>query len=77
MTVALSQFLVLAAEVGDQPAKLAGKSGAPGNPLFQLLPFVLILVAFFWFMSRSQKKRDQKRSEERRVGKECRSRWSP
>ena len=26
-------------------------------------PFIVILVAFFWLMSRSQKKKDQKREE--------------
>src|SRR3712207_9508228 len=29
------------------------------------------------FLSEEQKKSRQERSEERRVGKECRSRWSP
>ena len=37
------------------------------NPRWQGVPFVII----------SGKKLDERRSEERRVGKECRSRWSP
>src|SRR3990167_2222514 len=35
-----------------------------------------ILLAFAWLNGKKQEKRGE-RSEERRVGKECRSRWSP
>jgi preprotein translocase subunit YajC len=57
---------VLAAEVGGPAPAPAAGGGQTQNPMagiWALLPFVLILIAFFWFTSRSQKKRDQKRQE--------------
>jgi len=71
MTALLSKALVLAsgvlaAEVGGSAPAPAGGTAQPQNPMsgiWTLLPFVLILIAFFWFTSRSQKKRDQKRQE--------------
>jgi preprotein translocase subunit YajC len=70
MTALLSNALVLAsgvlaAEVGG-PAPGPASGPAQTNPMagiWTLLPFVLILIAFFWFTSRSQKKREQKRQE--------------
>lgn len=55
---------LLAAEAGGQGAAPAG--GAPANPMsgiWPLLPIVVIMIAFFWFTSRSQKKRERKRQE--------------
>ena len=39
--------------------------GTPGlrEALGPFIPFILILVVFFWMMSRSQKKRDRQRQE--------------
>jgi len=62
MTTLFGALTVLAAEVSGQPA--SAPSGRPSiNPLFQLMPFVVILLLFFWFTSRSQKKREVKRNE--------------
>lgn len=44
----------------------AGEPAPQSNPmdaLWSLLPFILIIVAFFWLMSRSQKKRQRKRQD--------------
>ena len=61
MTSIVSTMLVLAYEAGGQPAAPAATTPS-GNPL--LLPVLIILMlGFFWFTSRSQKKRDQKRRE--------------
>ena len=65
----------------------------PITPSFIIHPLVPLYVAWFFFMIRfylmpwilgysvmgmlSFPLNDQLRSEERRVGKECRSRWSP
>ncbi len=57
---------VLVAEVGGGAAAPAGGAAQQANPMagiWTLLPFVLILIAFFWFTSRAQKKRDQRRQE--------------
>lgn len=56
---------VLAAEVGGSVPAAPGSTGqqSPMAGIWTLLPFVLILIAFFWFTSRAQKKRDQKRQE--------------
>ncbi|MCK4375026.1 MAG: preprotein translocase subunit YajC [Candidatus Brocadiae bacterium] len=56
---------VLAAETGGQAAAAPaqGQPGGFGQGLIGLLPIVAILVLFFWFMSRSQKKRDKKRRD--------------
>ena len=64
MTGVVSTMFVLAYEAGGQPAE--GPAQAPPNALagiWSFLPFIIILVAFFWFTSRSQKKRDRKRQE--------------
>jgi len=44
-------------------------AGTVINPLIKIITTVVILGAVYLFIV--------KRSEERRVGKECRSRWSP
>ena len=49
---------------------------ATGSGMSSILMMVALIAIFYFFMIRPQTKR-QKRSEERRVGKECRSRWSP
>ena len=38
---------------------------------------VVRLNGHIWIMSSEEESQEAKRSEERRVGKECRSRWSP
>src|SRR5256885_7518985 len=58
----------------------------PGNTLMTVSPFARAVVTFTWgaagttrisTCARSNTARGTNRSEERRVGKECRSRWSP
>jgi preprotein translocase subunit YajC len=65
MTALLDGLFVLAAEVTDQPA--AAPTGAtPGNliqAVWSILPFVLIIIALFWFMNRSQRKRERERKD--------------
>ena len=42
--------------------------------------FVFVPILFYWHFYQKEKREERKvasRSEERRVGKECRSRWSP
>src|SRR6516164_11661891 len=53
--------------------------GIPAEPLFRsvLLQAGLRRDAVQPDIEAERKKRDEIRSEERRVGKECRSRWSP
>ena len=54
--------------------------GAPKGSLspYELSLFFSIFVFLqFWNMFNAKAYRTQLRSEERRVGKECRSRWSP
>ena len=48
------------------------KSGKQGGSLKDFLPFVKLAFHFL-----GDFRRKLRRSEERRVGKECRSRWSP
>ena len=53
-----------------------------GSLLQLLLAIVITVIAFYpiyWMLISSVKSQDKiaERSEERRVGKECRSRWSP
>ena len=45
--------------------------------LVPLLLFPLLFIAFPLVMQNEAQELQQLRSEERRVGKECRSRWSP
>jgi len=70
MTRLLDTMLLLAYEAGEEAGDAAAAAqdasqGAPppGNPLFGLIPFILIIVVFFWLMSRSQKKRERQRQE--------------
>src|SRR5256885_2402544 len=65
----------------DHGAALQGASMAPLDSYFSAYgfdspPAARILAAGFE-TSRRQSHRPGRRSEERRVGKECRSRWSP
>ena len=68
-------------------------SPAQPSALLQFLPLVFLFVVFYFLLIRPQQKKQKEhanmlakldkndevitRSEERRVGKECRSRWSP
>jgi preprotein translocase subunit YajC len=66
MTAALNTMFVLASELGGQTPAGGGAGQPAANPLqalWSFLPFIIILVGFFWFTTRSQKKRDQKRRE--------------
>ena len=66
MTSLLSTVTVLAAEAGGAPAGApAGQQPGSGmsGALFQMLPIILIVVVFFWMMSRSQRKRDRERQD--------------
>src|SRR2546430_9693670 len=57
-------------------ATLSGLSQRLGSPKSSLL-YLLRPMARLGYLVRSADGRYQLRSEERRVGKECRSRWSP
>lgn len=63
MTDLLSSVLVLAGEAGGAAPAGAGRAPSPSPMagIWGLAPFILILIAFFWFTSRSQKKREQRR----------------
>ncbi|MHC4591777.1 MAG: preprotein translocase subunit YajC [Planctomycetota bacterium] len=69
MTAFLRTALVLAYEAGGAAAggEAAGRGAAaqqtPFAGLWGLLPFVIILIGFFWFTSRGQKKRERQRQE--------------
>jgi preprotein translocase subunit YajC len=66
MTHLIGRALVLAAEAGGPAPAGGGEPAPPSSPmagLWGLAPFVLILIAFFWFTSRSQKKRERQRRE--------------
>ncbi|MHC4788492.1 MAG: preprotein translocase subunit YajC [Planctomycetota bacterium] len=65
MTSLLQRTFALAAEAGGA-AGGAADGADPQSPLAGILsmaPIFLIIIAFFWFTSRSRKKREQKRSE--------------
>src|SRR5260221_8804133 len=49
----------------------------PEDPMSIRLRLVLLLLALLVFVLAGEKRPRIWRSEERRVGKECRSRWSP
>ena len=53
------------------------KEGDWESVLFPCLSVRLAIVYFFLLFHISDADNPGKRSEERRVGKECRSRWSP
>jgi len=55
-------LFVLAGEVGG-PAAGGRPEGSPLQALWSFLPFIIILVAFFWFTSRSQRKREETRRQ--------------
>lgn len=65
MTALLNTMFVLAAEVGEPIAapQQQAQRRDPLQAIWGLLPFILIIVVFFWLMSRSQKKRDRKRTQ--------------
>lgn len=58
-------LFVAAAEVAaEAPAAQPAAAQQPGgNPLFSLMPFILIFVVMIFFMNRSQKKQMAKRQE--------------
>ncbi len=58
-------MLVLAADAagGGTDGGAGAQPGGAMAGLWSILPFVLIVVAFLWFTSRSQKKREQQRQE--------------
>jgi preprotein translocase subunit YajC len=60
MTVFVSAFTVLAAEAGGAAAR---PQASLQDTLFGLLPIILIFAAFFWLMTRSQKKQQRQRQE--------------
>ena len=47
------------------------------RPSLRLLIFQIICCLLIFLLLPGDQQEDQQRSEERRVGKECRSRWSP
>jgi preprotein translocase subunit YajC len=57
----LNGALLIAAEAGGEAA--AGAEQSPLSGLLGIVPFIVIIVAFFWFTSRSQKKRERQRQE--------------
>ncbi len=64
MTGLFDAMVLLAYEAGEAaPAPQEAAQQSQPNPLFSLIPFVVIIVVFFWLMSRSQKKRDRQRQE--------------
>ena len=64
MTPVFSRMLVLAMEAGGEPTAPARPAqSSPFSGMFGLLPIILIMVAFFWFTARSQKKRDRQRQQ--------------
>ena len=81
----LTTRLLAAGEEKNLPAlntdisKTKIASDLPGPDLFQLFSgFIVVIVSIIvvlWLLKRLGKMNT--RSEERRVGKECRSRWSP
>lgn len=55
---------LLAAETGGPPSAAGSTPPVSGiQGLWGFLPFIAIFVAFLWFTSRSQKKRERKRQE--------------
>ena len=65
MTALFGRMLVLAAEAGEivAAAEEPVQQTSSMDALWSLLPFILIIVAFFWLMSRSTKKRQRQRQE--------------
>ena len=65
----------------DDPNSQAMARGYFFSILFMMaMPFVIIGTfggAAYLSIRRAREQQEAKRSEERRVGKECRSRWSP
>ena len=69
-------------EMNDKELKvcLVGSSGGHLTHLYMLKPFWKNKNRFWVTFDKEDAKsllENEKRSEERRVGKECRSRWSP
>ena len=67
---------------------LQAPAGAAGGGSMMWIMLIAMFVIMYFFMIRPQNKKQKEianfrkslqvnRSEERRVGKECRSRWSP
>jgi len=67
MTHLMDGLFVMAAEAGGAAAPAAGRqAGAPGSltqGIWSLMPFILIIVVFFWLMNRSQRKRERERQQ--------------
>src|SRR3712207_7128646 len=55
---------------------IAAATVGTGDPQLDTLVGNLLVVAAAWVLGDGARRR-RERSEERRVGKECRSRWSP
>ena len=57
--------------------KVIGVGGGGGNAVAHMVTSGIDGVDFMCINTDAQALKHSKRSEERRVGKECRSRWSP
>jgi len=73
MTDLFNSMMLFAAEAGGQAAGEGGEQPGITDALLQFAPIILIVIALFWFMNRSQRKREQ---EELRQAKEKLSSYS-
>jgi preprotein translocase subunit YajC len=63
MTDLFNSMMLFAAEAGGQAAGEGGEQPGITDALLQFAPIILIVIALFWFMNRSQRKREQERQE--------------